>query len=201
MGMYVIQTPVRTPMANAIGEGVIGAMRRECLELVIPLGENHLYGLLQAWVAHYNEGRPTCRYGQVFPSRPQDGRCRSRRSDTSCQRNALLWYVQSSAAYITNTSWLNRQREDADKCRGATDSARVSLEVCKMVPERFVIPEIVENGAVVLQNDTPLLDGAHVDIFISPTDVTPALEAELDQWDKASDEAWAMIDQWEVEEQ
>ena len=69
-----------------------------------------------------------------------------------------------------------------------------------MATERFVIPGIVKNGAVVPQNDPLLLDGARVDILISPTDVTPALEAELDQWNKASDEAWAMIDRWEAEE-
>ena len=69
-----------------------------------------------------------------------------------------------------------------------------------MATERFVIPGIVKNGVVVPQNDTPLPDGAHVDILISPTDLTPELGAELDWWDKASDEAWAMIDQWEAEE-
>jgi hypothetical protein len=69
-----------------------------------------------------------------------------------------------------------------------------------MATERLVIPGIVKNGVVVLQNDTPLPDGTRVDILISPTDVTPELEAELDQWDKASDEAWAMIDRWEAEE-
>ncbi len=69
-----------------------------------------------------------------------------------------------------------------------------------MATERFVIPGIVKNGVVVPQNDTPLPDGARVDILISPTDVTPELESELDQWDKASDEAWAMIDRWEAEE-
>jgi hypothetical protein len=30
--------------------------------------------------------------------------------------------------------------------------------------------------------------------------VTPELKSELDQWDKASDEAWAIIEQWEAEE-
>ena len=69
-----------------------------------------------------------------------------------------------------------------------------------MATERFVIPGIVKNGVVVPQNDTPLPDGVRVDILISPTDMTPELEAELDQWDKASDEAWAMIDRWEAEE-
>jgi len=27
------------------------------------------------------------------------------------------------------------------------------------------------------------------------------LQAEFEQWEQASDEAWAMIDQWEMEEQ
>lgn len=69
-----------------------------------------------------------------------------------------------------------------------------------MATERVVIPGIVKNGLVVPQNDTPLPDGAHVDILIGPADVTPELKSELDRWDKASDEAWAMIEQWEAEE-
>ena len=69
-----------------------------------------------------------------------------------------------------------------------------------MATERVVIPGIVKNGMVVPQNDTPLPDGAHVDILIGPAEVTPELKSELDQWDKASDEAWAMIEQWEAEE-
>jgi hypothetical protein len=69
-----------------------------------------------------------------------------------------------------------------------------------MATERVVIPGIVKNGMVVPQNDTPLPDGTHVGILIGPADVTPELKSELDQWDKASDEAWAMIEQWEAEE-
>jgi hypothetical protein len=53
---------------------------------------------------------------------------------------------------------------------------------------------------VVPQNDTPLPDGAHVDIILGPADITPELQAELAQWEKASEEAWAMIDRWETEE-
>jgi transposase InsO family protein len=58
MGLRVIKTPVRTPVANAICERVIGTMRRECLDFVIPLNQRHLYGLLKDWLAHYNQGRP-----------------------------------------------------------------------------------------------------------------------------------------------
>jgi hypothetical protein len=74
-------------------------------------------------------------------------------------------------------------------------------EVFPMANERVVIPGIVKNGLVVPQTDTPLPDGAHVDIILGPTDMPPALQAELGQWEKASDEAWAMIDEWEAEEQ
>jgi hypothetical protein len=82
-----------------------------------------------------------------------------------------------------------------------TDKVTRVVEVFPMAAERLVIPGIVKNGLVVPQSDTPLPDGAHVDILLGPTDMPPALQAELEQWDKASDEAWAMIDEWEAEEQ
>ena len=70
-----------------------------------------------------------------------------------------------------------------------------------MATERIVIPGIVKNGLVVPQNDTPLPEGIPVDIHIDPADVPADLKSELEHWDKASDEAWAMIEQWEAEEQ
>jgi hypothetical protein len=75
------------------------------------------------------------------------------------------------------------------------------VEVHNMATQRLVIPGIVKNGLVVPQNDTPLPEGAHVDILIGPAEMTPELQAELAQWEKASDEAWTMIDQWEAENQ
>ena len=69
-----------------------------------------------------------------------------------------------------------------------------------MATQRMVIPGIVKNGLVVPQNDTPLPEGAHADIRIGPAEMTPKLHAELSQWEKASDEAWTMIDQWEAED-
>jgi hypothetical protein len=75
------------------------------------------------------------------------------------------------------------------------------IEVYNMATQRLVISGIVKNGLVVPQNDTPLPEGAHVDILIGASEVTPALQTELAQWEQASDEAWAMIDQWEAENQ
>jgi len=70
MGLRVLKTPVRTPMANAICERVIGTLRRECLDFVIPLNEGHLYRLLKEWVTHYNQGRPHMALGPGIPQPP-----------------------------------------------------------------------------------------------------------------------------------
>jgi hypothetical protein len=69
-----------------------------------------------------------------------------------------------------------------------------------MATPRVVIPGIVKNGLVVPQTDTPLPEGAHVDILVGPVEMTPELRAELAQWEQASDEAWTMIDQWEADD-
>jgi transposase InsO family protein len=71
-GLHVIKTPVRTPVANAICERVIGTMRRECLDFIIPLNERHLYGILKEWVTHYNEGRPHMSLGPGIPQPTSD---------------------------------------------------------------------------------------------------------------------------------
>ena len=41
-GLKVLRTPVRSPMANAYSERVIGTLRRECLDFLIPFNERHL---------------------------------------------------------------------------------------------------------------------------------------------------------------
>ena len=70
----------------------------------------------------------------------------------------------------------------------------------QMGSENLIIPGITKNGVVVPRSDTPLPDGLQVAILVRPADVTPELRAEWDQWDRASDEAWAMIEQWESED-
>jgi transposase InsO family protein len=67
MGLRVLKTPVRTPVANSICERVIGTMRRECLDLMIPLNERHLYRILREWIKHYNESRPHRSLGPGIP--------------------------------------------------------------------------------------------------------------------------------------
>ena len=54
----VIRTPVRAPRANAICEGVIGTVWRECLDRMLILGRRHLETVLAEYVEHYNSHRP-----------------------------------------------------------------------------------------------------------------------------------------------
>ena len=67
IGLHVLKTPIAAPQANAYGERVIGTVRRECLDWVIPVSERHLRRVMGAWVAHYNRGRPHSMLGRGIP--------------------------------------------------------------------------------------------------------------------------------------
>jgi putative transposase len=67
MGLRILKTPFRAPQANAFCERLIGTMRRECLDFLIPLGERHLLAILKERVAHYNRGRPHASLGPGIP--------------------------------------------------------------------------------------------------------------------------------------
>jgi transposase InsO family protein len=67
LGLKVLKTPMRTPVANAICERVLGTLRRECLDFVIPLSAEHLRRLLTQWGQHYNNGRPHMSLGPGIP--------------------------------------------------------------------------------------------------------------------------------------
>jgi transposase InsO family protein len=70
LGLRVLKTPVRSPQANALCERLLGTLRRECLDFLIPLIESHLRRLLHTWVPHYNEGRPHMALGPGIPASP-----------------------------------------------------------------------------------------------------------------------------------
>jgi transposase InsO family protein len=69
-GLRVLKTPPRVPWANAICERVLGTLRRECLDFLILLTEEHLRRLLREWVTHYNTGRPHMSLGPGIPQPP-----------------------------------------------------------------------------------------------------------------------------------
>ncbi len=53
--------------ANAYAERLIGSLRRECLDFLIPFGEEHLPRTLRAWRLHYNSGRSHFHLGPGLP--------------------------------------------------------------------------------------------------------------------------------------
>src|SRR5690606_39179871 len=57
-GIRVLKTAIRAPLMNASCERFLGSVRRECLDLVIVLGERHLRTVLLEYVAYFNASRP-----------------------------------------------------------------------------------------------------------------------------------------------
>ena len=72
-GICVRKTPKRAPKANAYCERLVGTIRRECLDYLIPLNERHLRLILKEFVAYYNRGRPHAALGPGVPE-PIQGR-------------------------------------------------------------------------------------------------------------------------------
>jgi transposase InsO family protein len=69
--LEVLKSPPHSPKANAICERVIGTIRRECLDWLIPVSEGHLRWILKSWVEHYNRGRPHSSLGPGVPDPPK----------------------------------------------------------------------------------------------------------------------------------
>ncbi|HXN21738.1 MAG TPA: integrase core domain-containing protein [Candidatus Dormibacteraeota bacterium] len=67
LGVTVLRTPFRAPQANTFCERLVGTIRRECLDFLIPLNERHVRRILKEWVVHYNQGRPHSSLGPGIP--------------------------------------------------------------------------------------------------------------------------------------
>jgi transposase InsO family protein len=50
LGLRVLKTPPQSPRANALCERLIGTLRRECLDDLIPLSPNHVERVFTEWV-------------------------------------------------------------------------------------------------------------------------------------------------------
>jgi transposase InsO family protein len=72
LGVRVLRTPLRAPMANSACERFGGTLRRECLDFLIPLNERHLKTTVKEWGLHYNRGRPHSSLGPGIPEPNQD---------------------------------------------------------------------------------------------------------------------------------
>jgi hypothetical protein len=118
-GLRVLRTPVQAPKANAYCERLVGTIRRECLDYVIPLSEKHLRTIMREWVAHYNQGRPHASLGQAFRI-PTAGRGRAQASiGMSCQPLAGYKREMFSAGCTVNIGSRKLLREVASTFCGA----------------------------------------------------------------------------------
>jgi len=69
----VLRTPVQAPRANALCERFLGSVRRECLDHLLILHEQHLGRVLREYVAYFNADRPHQGIGQAIPERVAHG--------------------------------------------------------------------------------------------------------------------------------
>ncbi len=103
LDLEVIKTPFRSPKANSLCERLIGTLRRECLDWIVPLTEEHLQKTLRSWLPHYNRGRHTPPWDQAFRIRLRLSQCACNAIGIFSTEPAELWLTPSSTDFITST--------------------------------------------------------------------------------------------------
>jgi putative transposase len=71
-GIRILASPPQAPRANAICERMIGTLRRELLDRVLIVNEDHLRRVLTEYLRHYHEARPHRALGQLAGTRPPE---------------------------------------------------------------------------------------------------------------------------------
>jgi transposase InsO family protein len=69
-GTRVIKMAVRTPNMNPVGERFVGSLRREALDHVLPLDDQHLENVARQYARYFNKARPHQGIGQRIPDGP-----------------------------------------------------------------------------------------------------------------------------------
>ena len=130
LGLAVLRSPFSSPKANAICERVIGTIRRECLDWMIPMSEAHL-ALDPARVGCSLQRRASAQRAGTRCTRPSRRICTTPRSPNpdvdgrrvrSCERNPC-W-----ADCTTSTRWCRQQRP-CSRARLAAEPFAFPIEV------------------------------------------------------------------------
>jgi integrase-like protein len=79
-----------SPWQNCFAERLIGSIRRECVDYVVALGEQHLRQVLKSYANYNNTTRNRARRGQKGTRRVVFGR--------TCQRTVVILAFGSIAA-------------------------------------------------------------------------------------------------------
>jgi hypothetical protein len=72
-GIRILMSPPRAPRANAICERIIGELRRELLDRMLIIDEEHLRRTLTSYLAHRNEADRTAHSGSSRQPKPKPG--------------------------------------------------------------------------------------------------------------------------------
>lgn len=67
-GATIVKTPPAAPNCNAVCERFLGSVRRECLDHVLIINEEHLRRTLRAFCEYYNRSRPHQGLDQRIPA-------------------------------------------------------------------------------------------------------------------------------------
>jgi putative transposase len=67
-GAQILQTPFRTPNANAYAERFVRTVRSECLDHLLIVNARHLERILRTYAQHYNGSRPHQGLSQRIPA-------------------------------------------------------------------------------------------------------------------------------------
>jgi putative transposase len=74
-GTRILVSAVQAPRMNATCERLVGALRREILDRMLILGEQHLRAVLNEYQTHYNTARPHQGIAQRVPDDELDAPC------------------------------------------------------------------------------------------------------------------------------
>ena len=108
-GVRVLKTPVRCPKANAFCERLVGTIRRECLDFLIPPGEKHpgaslLSGRSIIIAASHTHHSALASRNHLNP------KFQPAAIDIACRTVIASPHGPFSVDYITNTAWRRRLR-------------------------------------------------------------------------------------------